>query len=165
MLCVRYDELYHHGIKGQRWGVRRFQNKDGSLTKAGKKRVSKQYKKESSKGDKDLAKRYSSIYANAYNKTADKFNNGLIDKFNKSQQKKYGENYAQRDGYVDDYMKIFDEHLSKTLNKSMLDFRLSNEHYQKADALVKKYDMTNWDELARSNQKGIDAVRKSLNKK
>ena len=31
-------ELYHHGIKGQRWGVRRFQNKDGSLTPAGKKR-------------------------------------------------------------------------------------------------------------------------------
>lgn len=32
------SSLYHHGIKGQRWGVRRFQNKDGSLTPAGKKR-------------------------------------------------------------------------------------------------------------------------------
>lgn len=32
------DELYHHGIKGQRWGVRRFQNEDGSLTAAGKAR-------------------------------------------------------------------------------------------------------------------------------
>lgn len=32
------NELYHHGIKGQKWGIRRFQNKDGSLTKAGKKR-------------------------------------------------------------------------------------------------------------------------------
>ena len=30
--------LYHHGIKGQRWGIRRFQKKDGSLTPAGKKR-------------------------------------------------------------------------------------------------------------------------------
>ena len=32
------EELYHHGILGQKWGVRRFQNKDGSLTSAGKKR-------------------------------------------------------------------------------------------------------------------------------
>ena len=31
-----YD-IYHHGIKGQKWGVRRYQNKDGSLTPAGKK--------------------------------------------------------------------------------------------------------------------------------
>lgn len=31
----------HHGIKGQRWGVRRYQNRDGSLTNAGKKRISK----------------------------------------------------------------------------------------------------------------------------
>lgn len=32
------NELYHHGIKGQRWGVRRFQKKNGSLTPAGRKR-------------------------------------------------------------------------------------------------------------------------------
>lgn len=31
-------ELYHHGIKGQRWGIRRFQNEDGSLTSAGERR-------------------------------------------------------------------------------------------------------------------------------
>ena len=31
-------DLTHHGIKGQKWGVRRYQNKDGSLTAAGKKR-------------------------------------------------------------------------------------------------------------------------------
>lgn len=32
------DELQHHGIKGMKWGVRRYQKKDGSLTPAGKKR-------------------------------------------------------------------------------------------------------------------------------
>jgi hypothetical protein len=31
-------ELYHYGIKGQKWGVRRYQNSDGTLTSAGKKR-------------------------------------------------------------------------------------------------------------------------------
>lgn len=35
---LRNDELYHHGIKGQKWGIRRYQNADGSLTAEGKKR-------------------------------------------------------------------------------------------------------------------------------
>lgn len=35
------DELYHHGIKDQKWGVRRYRNKDGSLTEAGKKRYAR----------------------------------------------------------------------------------------------------------------------------
>ena len=35
MKYVYTSELYHHGIKGQKWGVRRFQNKDGSLTAEG----------------------------------------------------------------------------------------------------------------------------------
>ena len=34
------ETLKHHGIKGQRWGVRRYQNKDGTLTNVGKKRYS-----------------------------------------------------------------------------------------------------------------------------
>lgn len=32
------DYIAHHGIEGQRWGVRRFQNEDGTLTEAGKRR-------------------------------------------------------------------------------------------------------------------------------
>lgn len=33
------EYIEHHGIKGQKWGIRRFQNEDGSLTEAGKKRL------------------------------------------------------------------------------------------------------------------------------
>lgn len=35
-------ELYHYGVMGQKWGVRRYQNKDGSLTPAGKKRYNQE---------------------------------------------------------------------------------------------------------------------------
>ena len=41
----RYNkELYHYGVKGQKWGVRRYQNKDGSLTAAGKSRLNSESK-------------------------------------------------------------------------------------------------------------------------
>lgn len=35
---MRQNELYHHGVKGMKWGVRRYQNYDGSYTRAGVKR-------------------------------------------------------------------------------------------------------------------------------
>ena len=41
--------MQHHGIKGQKWGVRRFQNADGSLTAAGKQRASAVQKRTDSK--------------------------------------------------------------------------------------------------------------------
>lgn len=51
--------LAHHGIKGQKWGVRRFQNKDGTLTSSGKKRYGsddyEEVKRLSKKKMKDLS--------------------------------------------------------------------------------------------------------------
>lgn len=44
MNAIEYtDFIMHHGIKGQRWGIRRYQNEDGSLTPAGKKRYLTEY--------------------------------------------------------------------------------------------------------------------------
>lgn len=38
---MEQNEIYHHGIRGQKWGIRRYQNKDGTLTPAGRKRADK----------------------------------------------------------------------------------------------------------------------------
>lgn len=43
------DELMHYGIKGQKWGVRRFQNEDGTLTPAGRKKYKLEIKEENKK--------------------------------------------------------------------------------------------------------------------
>ena len=45
------NELWHYGILGQKWGVRRYQNPDGTLTEAGKKRYAKSIKETVEKGN------------------------------------------------------------------------------------------------------------------
>ena len=81
--------LEHHGIKGQRWGVRRFQNPDGTLTAAGKKRDARRLQKELNSNDKKWA--WESRYASdrkkdyeAWDKAANKARSkGKIDKAEK----------------------------------------------------------------------------------
>ena len=65
---------------------------------------------------------------------------------------------------MDDYMKLFDKKLTENLNKSLNDFYASDENVQKARNLVKKYDMTNWDDLAKQNEAAIEDVRKTVEK-
>ena len=53
------NELTHHGILGMHWGIRRYQNPDGSLTPAGQKRRAE-------RDQKWVKKNYNRIYSNAY---------------------------------------------------------------------------------------------------
>ena len=56
-LVIRTDELYHHGVKGMRWGVRRYQNKNGTLTPLGKKKLATYKEKTQADFDKRNTKK------------------------------------------------------------------------------------------------------------
>ena len=55
-------ELYHHGILGQKWGIRRYQNPDGTLTPKGRARLEK-------KDAKWAKKNYQKLYNQTYKKS------------------------------------------------------------------------------------------------
>lgn len=72
---VSVNELYHHGILGMKWGVRRYQNKDGTLTAAGKKKYG-QYK--DLKKDSEHKKKIKAI-----NEEHDRLTREIVSKYNK----------------------------------------------------------------------------------
>ena len=90
MITYKDEYLMHYGIPGMRWGVRRYQNPDGSLTAKGKKRYStvELKKKSAERGDAaaDARNLYSSLQ---------KQGKALQDRFDKAQytlEKAYAKN-------------------------------------------------------------------------
>jgi hypothetical protein len=63
------ESLEHHGIKGQRWGVRRFQNEDGTLTARGRNRRNENYSDQQYGRDKQV---YGTLGARRINRNMNK---------------------------------------------------------------------------------------------
>lgn len=159
------NELYHHGIKGMKWGVRRYQNKDGSLTAKGKPMASKKYKKYMDRASQEV--NTTENYVKAYNRAADKMNNGLIDKYNRDYDKKLGEKAKDHDflndkEYENGYNKLFENVLSKEYDSVMMEAYKSNRNYKKAQALADKYNMESFDDIVRQNNAAIKAGKKYI---
>lgn len=84
------DELYHHGVKGMKWGVRRYQNKDGSLTAKGIKRYAKkQYAKDAINSNKTALGKAYDLYTGAHKIRADNKYKTASNKKNKESAEKY----------------------------------------------------------------------------
>ena len=98
-----YEDNYlaHFGIKGQKWGIRRYQNEDGTLTPEGKRRYYEQYKNE----------------ADLYEKQVKRFDTQLKDlKKNGYKAKSYFDDDELGDAIVKEYgKKAADEYLKRTI--------------------------------------------------
>lgn len=90
-------ELCHHGIKGQKWGVRRYQNADGSLTDAGRKHYEK-------KDVKWADKNYDKIYKKAYKKSEKELNKWMKSELNPKYSAQLQSGKISR-SYVNEYNK------------------------------------------------------------
>lgn len=115
-------ELYHYGVKGMKWGVRRYQNKDGSLTKAGKKR----------------AQRDANKLKKAVGKSFDTY-----DEYRRSQSKHYVVDEHGANSYGSDGKPRFDTTRGLTMyNKQKLDVanRYAHELNQLESMMKERYD-------------------------
>ena len=81
---VMANELYHYGVLGMKWGVRRYQNKDGTLTSEGVKRSQSFRNKQA---NKDLARERKGVLANGSARYNDQRTRPSAQPYNRSNNK------------------------------------------------------------------------------
>ena len=137
-ICTLQGELYHHGIKGQKWGVRRFQNEDGSLTPAGKKRYDDGDDRDIviKKGDeihrvipKDWLEKEKTLSGHAY---------ATFKKEDTERYKHFARLFGDGDNYVDMTFKAKDVIVSPSKKKRVDEFiKLMDSNPDARNALIK----------------------------
>ena len=123
------------------------------MTADRKKEISEQYKAESDKFGEELSKNGRRLYDESFNRAV-----AEMDQFDKQQQRKYGDDYAERPGYLEDGGQYFAKFFATDYNKTIKEFYLTNEHYINAMDLLDKYGMETWDDLARDDLEAISYV-------
>ena len=137
--------LSHHGVKGMKWGVRRYQNEDGSLTSKGEKRKAK------------LAGKYQRLSLKVQRAQSENVGRLQEEALTTVNTKAFFGKYKPGTNIADEYNREF--------SKNYLKLTESNRYYKKSQRMVEKYGAKNISVLAENNEHSMNVLRDYVDRK